>query len=104
MLCSKNVNALCQNEATEILCVRALGGEWETYPRCAEHPAAWDVKMIKRFSASAVTVIVAAGVGDGRLCASCEEPGWVLCPAGYCPDCCDGCEHNHEPVDAEAGR
>jgi hypothetical protein len=98
-LCSKNVNAPCQNETTEILYARTLRGEWETYPRCAEHPAAWDVKMIKRLSPSAVTVIVAAGVGDGRPCASCEEPGWLLCP-----DCCDGCEHNHEPVDTEADR
>jgi hypothetical protein len=35
-------------------------------------------------------------------CFACEETGWVLCPEGYCPDCCDGNEHNHEPVDAEA--
>jgi len=63
--CSKNVNAPCQNEATEILCVRSLWGEWETYPRCAEHPAAWDIKMIKRFTPSAVTKILPADALPG---------------------------------------
>jgi hypothetical protein len=52
-LCSKNVNAPCQNDATEILYARTLFGEWETYPRCAEHPAAGDVAMIKRVDPSA---------------------------------------------------
>jgi hypothetical protein len=51
--CTKNVNAPCENEATEILWVRSWGsGEarWEEHPRCAEHPAADDAVMIRRVS------------------------------------------------------
>ena len=72
MKCSKNVNAPCQNEATEILCVRERGplwdGEWESYPRCAEHPAAVDVAMIARMHPMAETKIVTiAAVADAEL-------------------------------------
>jgi hypothetical protein len=70
ILCSKNVNAPCQNEATEILWIRERGplwdGEWESYPRCAEHPAPGDVSMIKRVDPSAVTKIVPVDREDSR--------------------------------------
>jgi hypothetical protein len=50
--CTKNVNAPCENEATEVLWVRERGplwdGEWQSKPRCADHPAADDVAMISR--------------------------------------------------------
>ena len=50
--CTKNVNGPCENEATEFLWVRGLwDGEWESHPRCAGHPAADDVAMIRRMYA-----------------------------------------------------
>jgi hypothetical protein len=56
MLCTKTVPGPCQNEAAEILYAREIGQqEWETYPRCAGHPAADDVAMIKRISPLAET-------------------------------------------------
>jgi hypothetical protein len=56
-VCTKNVNAPCENEATEVLWVRAPGGPLETYYRCADHPAAHDVKMIKFMSPLAAVKI-----------------------------------------------
>jgi hypothetical protein len=55
--CTKNVNAPCENEAIEVLWVRAPGGPLETYYRCADHPAAHDVKMIKFMSRLAAVKI-----------------------------------------------
>ena len=59
MLCSKKVPAPCQNKATEILHIREhqWTEKWESYPRCADHPAADDVPLIKRMSPLAETRI-----------------------------------------------
>jgi len=63
--CSKNVNAPCQNEATEVLWVRERGplwdGDWQAKPRCAEHPAAGDVHMLSRMYPWAETKILPVG-------------------------------------------
>jgi hypothetical protein len=63
--CTKNVNARCENEATEILWVRERGplwdGDWQSHPRCAEHPAADDVAMISRMHHWAETKVVPVG-------------------------------------------
>jgi hypothetical protein len=54
-VCTKYVNAPCGNEATEVLWVRERGpwgGEWEPKPRCAEHPAVQDVRMLRHVPAA----------------------------------------------------
>jgi hypothetical protein len=55
--CTKNVNAPCENEATEVLHVRAPGAPLETYYRCPGHPAAHDVKLINLMSPLAAVKI-----------------------------------------------
>jgi len=64
--CSKNVNAPCQNEATEILRVSQFASGWEEYPRCADHPAADDVAMIERVSPLAEVRIVPVDAEAGK--------------------------------------
>jgi hypothetical protein len=63
--CTKNVNAPCRNEATEILYAAIPGGQLEVFPRCAEHPAAEDVAMISRVYPFAETKIVPADTLPG---------------------------------------
>jgi hypothetical protein len=65
IICTKNVNARCANDAAEILWVRERGplwdGEWEPKPRCAEHPAADDVHILSRMCPMAETKILPVG-------------------------------------------
>jgi len=57
-LCSKRVPALCGNEAVELLYIYEQGcGQGEVYARCADHPAADDVAILKRVAPLARTVI-----------------------------------------------
>jgi hypothetical protein len=68
-VCTKNVNAPCENDATEILWVRERGplwdGDWHARPRCAQHPAADDVAIISRVYPLAETKIVPADTLTG---------------------------------------
>jgi hypothetical protein len=63
LLCTKKVPGPCWNKATEVLYVREhkWTDEWETYFRCAAHPAADDVPMIRRISPLAETRIEQLG-------------------------------------------
>jgi hypothetical protein len=56
--CTKHVNSPCENEATEVLHVRNPGNaQWQTFPRCADHPAAADIAMIGRVDPAAETMV-----------------------------------------------
>lgn len=58
ILCTKKAPSQCRNEATEILLARVPGGLPEGYPRCPEHPASDDVRMIRLMSPLAAISIV----------------------------------------------
>jgi hypothetical protein len=66
VLCTKKVPAPCKNEATEILLARTPGGPLEEYPRCAEHPASDDMRMIRLMSPLAAVKIVPVDAEAGN--------------------------------------
>lgn len=88
-VCTKNVDARCENSATEFLWVRELwDGEWESHPRCAGHPAADDIALIRRMYPMAETRVVPADTATGLhllgevIAAAIEVFGGAAEPAG----------------------
>lgn len=56
--CSKNVTDPCGQPAVEFLIVGSTPSSWSAKPRCKDHPAAADVKMLHRVSPSLTCLIV----------------------------------------------
>jgi hypothetical protein len=48
--CSKQVGGLCGQPAVEFLLVSSMMGEWHGKARCKDHPAADDLRVVRRVS------------------------------------------------------
>lgn len=60
--CSLRVGGQCLNEATDLLVIRnSITGSIAVHPRCAEHPAASWVPLVKRTDPSAECLVLPLG-------------------------------------------
>jgi hypothetical protein len=55
--CSKKVDGLCGQPAVEFLLVSSVLGDWTGNARCKDHPAADDLKMVRRVNPLLACVI-----------------------------------------------
>jgi hypothetical protein len=56
--CSKQIPSLCGQPAVEFLLVSGVAGNWTGKARCKDHPAADDLRMVRRVDPS-LTCLVA---------------------------------------------
>jgi hypothetical protein len=59
LTCSKAVGGVCRKPAVSLLLVRVAGEtSWDAKPRCGEHPAVDDQRMLSKMSVLNESVVV----------------------------------------------
>ena len=56
--CGKNLGAPCPREAVEFLVIEEAPGDWFARPRCDDHPAADDIRLMGKLPPVPAYVVV----------------------------------------------